>query len=296
MTNYKKPKKILLDLRHSPETPMICEKISRTGIPCMFITEYQLKKVIDTDERSFRENSGKTSEEKKEEEELQSILVITDDAQKASQYKDMNIAVLVYLHEENKEQSFPQNRFFIEGFADADATYFTRIYQREKQIPWLIGETERLILREMTVEDTDALYRLYEDKAVVEFMEDLPFDKEEERKYIADYIDKVYGFFGFGMWLAELRTSGEIVGRVGFQNYEENSVELGFLIAPKHQHKGYAYESCMAAIAYMKEEYPEYHRMARCRKENKRAIALCQRLNIECRIVENNIPKFLKRE
>lgn len=284
MIIHKKPEKIILDLQYTSDTEMIYEKISRTGMPCLYIESDGDKEGIDV-KNSLQKNNLKIVNLPAED--FKNALIITDSAQNAWEYKRQNYAVLVYLHEGNKEQHFTKNRYFIEGFEDADAAYFTRIYQREKKIPWVIGETDRLVIREMTPEDTEVLYSLYEDKSVVEFMEDLPADKEEEKEYIADYIDKVYSFFGFGMWLAELKETGEIIGRVGFQNYEEEDlVELGFMIVPQYQHKGYAYEACEAAIAYMQEEFPEYRRMARCKAENVRAIELCRRLGIEYRLVE----------
>ena len=283
MIIHKKPEKIILDLLYAPDAEMICEQISRMGLSCLCIERIIDNENIDTAGR-FQSNNFKIDQLSAEN--CQNALIITDSAQKAWEYKNQNFAVLVYLHEGNKDQIFTKNRYFIEGFEDADATYFTRIYQREKNIPWMIGETERLVIREITLVDTDALYQLYADKSVVEFMEDLPTNKDEEKEYIADYIDKVYSFFGFGMWLVQLKETGEIIGRVGFQNYEEEDlVELGFMIVPKHQHKGYAYEACEAAIAYMREEFPEYQRMARCKAENVRAIELCRRLGIECRVI-----------
>lgn len=284
MIIHKKPEKIILDLLYASGVEMICEQISRTGLTCLCIERIIDNENIDTTGR-FQSNNFKIDQLSAEN--CQNAIIITDSAQKAREYKNQNLAVLIYLHEDNKDQIFTKNRYFIEGFEDADTTYFTRIYQREKNIPWMIGETEHLVIREMMPEDTDALYQLYEDKSVVEFMEDLPANKDEEKEYIADYIDKVYSFFGFGMWLVQLKETGEIVGRVGFQNYEEEDlVELGFMIVPKYQHKGYAYEACEVAIAYMEEEFPEYRRIARCKAENVRAIELCRRLGIECRVVE----------
>lgn len=278
MIIHKKPEKIILDLLYAPDAEMICEQISRTGLSCFCI-----ERRIDT-EGGFQSNNLEI--DKLSVEDCLNALIITDSAQNAWEYKNQKLAVLVYLHAGNKDQHFTKNRYFIEGFEDADATYFIRIYQREKNMPWIIGETERLVIREMTPEDTDALYQLYEDKSVVEFMEDLPANKDEEKEYIADYIDKVYSFFGFGMWLVKLKETGEIIGRVGFQNYEEEDlVELGFMIVPKHQHKGYAYEACKAAITYMREEFPEYQRMARCKAENIKAIRLCKKLGIKCKVL-----------
>ena len=297
MIKEKKPEKIILDLSYIKEVRDILCKISRSGILC----------ILKEDNQSFIEQDMLVENAYLSQQD--NFIYITDDGRKASEYKSADKAVLIYLHEGNKDEAFPGNRYFIEGFEDADATYFTRIYQREKKIPWVIGETERLIIREMTPEDTEALYALYEDKSVVEFMEDLPQNSEEEETYIADYIDKMYGFFGFGMWLVELKETGEVIGRVGFQNCEtqgnnaneseangtkydgaDNSsafgesmqdlVELGFLIAPKYQKQGYAYEACKVAIAYMENEFPEYNIVARCKKENEQAIALCRKLGI----------------
>ncbi|MBQ7765274.1 MAG: GNAT family N-acetyltransferase [Lachnospiraceae bacterium] len=267
MIKEKKPEKIILDLFYAEKPNRIKEMIGRCHILCI--------------------NKSEATQENIDSE---TVLYITDSSAKASEYKSQNQAVLVYLHEGNQSESFPQNRYFIEGFEDADDRYFIRIYQREKKIPWTIGETERLCIREMCVGDTEALYRLYEDKSVVEFMEDLPGNREEEKEYIAEYIDKVYGLFGFGMWFVELKETKELIGRVGFQNCElsdeqEETVELGFMIIPQYQRQGYAYEACKAAVTYMQEVFPEYKIKARCKKENKAGISLCKKLGIECRVL-----------
>lgn len=297
MIKEKKPEKIILDFTYIEDVAYILDQIKATGIPCVNQKDRDNQAEVLVHDVSQHPGDVTCQEP---------FLYITDDGIKAAEYKAEGKAVLVFLHEKNKGESFPKNRYFIEGFEDADATYFTRIYQREKKIPWTIGVTERLKIREMTLEDTDALYSLYQDKAVVEFMEDLPQNKEEEKAYITDYIDKVYGFLGFGMWLAELRETGEVIGRVGFRNCEAEtnshcsanesedgnepagaesaSVELGFMISPKYQSHGYAYEACRAAIDYMQEEYPEYKRIARCMRGNVKAIKLCHKLGIECRL------------
>lgn len=298
MIKDKKPEKIILDFTYAEDAEIICKQINRTGIPCI------IKEQDVGEHEKAMQNVGPDDSLAR-----QDILYITDDAGKALMAKTAGEAVLIYFHEDNKAEHFHGCRFYIEGFEDADATYYTKVYQREKRIPWTICETKRLVIREMTAEDTEALFALYEDKSVVKYMEDLPENMEEEREYIKDYIDKVYGVFGFGMWLIVLKDTEEIIGRVGFQNLEvdfsdekerqeacllcmeeketeafwesrEAWVELGFLIASKYQKKGYAYEACEAAIAYMKEEFPEYKRMARCKKENAEAIRLCKKLEI----------------
>lgn len=255
MIKEKKPQKIILDLLYTEDTQTVKEQIGKTSIPCI--------------------NPGETKVE-----EEKNSLFITDSSQKAAAYKALGLPILVYLHPGNREECFSGNRYFIEGFEDADEEYFTRIYQRERGMPWTIGESDRLILREMTLQDKEALYRLYEDKSVTAYTDDLAADTAEEESYIAEYIDKMYGFFGFGMWLVESKDTGEIIGRVGFQNTEEESeVELGFLIAPAFQRKGYAYEACLMAIQEMTKNNPDLGIMARVDKRNVAAIALCEKIS-----------------
>ncbi len=271
MIKDKKPEKIILDFTYVEDVEDIMSKMKANGILSVYHADAEKEFFIsETITEEFLDGFGKSS------------LYITDDADKVTAAKKAGAAVLIYLHEANKAECFKGCCFYIEGFDDADSTYYTRVYQREKRIPWTIRETERLMIREMTPEDTEALYALYEDKSVVAYMEDLPDNREEEREYIKDYIDKVYGVFGFGMWLIVLKDTDEIIGRVGFQNYEEeNQVELGFLIAPKYQRKGYAYEACLAALEYMQEEYEYLKIVVRCHRDNGGAIRLCNKLGLE---------------
>ncbi len=253
--------KVILDLTYASDTETIALQIQRAG--GQIVTFY-------TDESN-----------------TQGALYLTDDIQKAQQEKQKGYAVLIYLHDLNKNVDFSGFQYFIEGFEDADKVYYERVYRREKNLPWIIGETNRLIVREMTQEDTEALYKLYEDKSVVKFMDDLPENKEEESIYIQEYINKMYGVFGFGMWLIVLKETAQVIGRIGFQNSEEaEEAEFGFMIAPDYQGKGYAYEAGNIALAYMAEEFPDIHIMAKCHPDNKAAIALCEKLGVEVRLWE----------
>lgn len=255
MIKNKIPEKVVIDFTYASNVDHIALQIKEAG-----------NQVV-----SFYKDENKT----------EGSLYITDDFFKATEARQKDMAVLIYLHEQNRNHSFSGFQYFIEGFEDADEVYYERIYRREKKLPWIIGETDRLIIREMTIKDIDALYKLYEDKSVVAFMEDLAPNKEEEEAYITDYIDKMYGVFGFGMWLIELKNSAQIIGRIGFQNCEEaDTVAFGFMVAPSFQRQGYAYEAGKAALQYMKEEFLELHIMAECYSDNKPAIALCKKLGV----------------
>lgn len=129
--------------------------------------------------------------------------------------------------------------------------YLERVYRRLKGLPWNILETERCLIRETRPEDVDAFYQIYSNPAITEFMEDLYPDKEQEREYIREYIEKVYTYYEFGVWTVVEKESGDIIGRAGFsyrEGYDEP--ELGFIIGVPWQRKGYAEEVCRAILGY----------------------------------------------
>ena len=121
--------------------------------------------------------------------------------------------------------------------------------------PKIIAKTKRLIIRESTVEDVDAFYRIYEDPSTTAYMEPLFENPEEEKRYMESYITKVYGLYGYGIWTLEKKDSKEVIGRAGVsykEGYEE--LEIGYVIAKEERRKGYASEAIEAILTYVKEE------------------------------------------
>lgn len=180
----------------------------------------------------------------------QGTLWITDDADKARELLSQNEAVLFYL-DTQKVQDTTGILYCIEGFEDIDLGYLEQVYCRQKELPWYVLETERLILREITVDDVERLYELYADKEITRYMEDLFSEYQEEYKYTQQYIKNIYGFYGYGMWVVVDKENNEVIGRAGVENREGfDGVELGFMLGKAYQHKGYAYEICKAILQY----------------------------------------------
>lgn len=56
---------------------------------------------------------------------------------------------------------------------------------------------------------------------------------------------------GYGQWVLTLKDSGEVIGRSGLYNPEGwPGLEVGYVIAPEHQGRGYATEAARAALRY----------------------------------------------
>lgn len=108
-------------------------------------------------------------------------------------------------------------------------------------------ETKRLILREMTEEDSAPLYRVLADR---ELMQHYPytFDEARVRDWIHKNIER-YQIFGFGLWAVCLKETSEMIGDCGLTMQNINGQikpEIGYHIEAEHQQKGYATEAAKA--------------------------------------------------
>ena len=114
---------------------------------------------------------------------------------------------------------------------DIDDDMLKLVCARKYNEPLVIAETERFIIREMTVGDLPHLYELYETLSDCIYVEPL-YGYEEEKAFTIKYIENMYGFFGYGLWLIFDRKTGELVARAGIENRSidgQNCQELGYL-------------------------------------------------------------------
>ena len=157
--------------------------------------------------------------------------------------------------------------------------YITKIHQRLNGIPWDILKTEHLAVRETTIEDVPRFYEIYSDPAVTKYMEDLFPDPAEEIEYTRNYIEKIYGFYGYGIWTVTDKTGNTVIGRAGITDREGyDTPELGFLIDKAYRQKGYACEVCSAILDYAKEELGFSQIRALVKPDNSVSIHLLEKL------------------
>ena len=178
------------------------------------------------------------------------------------------------------EVTFPGAWMVAEGLDDVDEEFFLQVYLREHGLPWTPITTERCYLRELTMEDLDALFALYEGEGITDYLEPL-YPREEEEAYQRAYIDNIYRYYGYGMWLVCKKATDEIIGRAGLEHRDYGNgaeLEMGYLIAAGEQRKGYATEVCRALIAFA-EEMPEFERInCLIHRDNKVSLHLMDKL------------------
>ena len=227
------------------------------------------------------------------EENLGDILFLTDSDVMAECLSYSGGYVVGIKHAGNDGDSFPGLKYVFSEIEEVDIDSFLKAYQRYAHLPWDVLDTERCHIRETTVEDVDVFYELYADPDMTKYMEGLFENPEDEKKYTRDYIEKVYGLMGFGIWTVTLKDTGEIIGRAGFSVRNGfDDIELGFLIGKDYQRQGYAYEVCKAILAYGKEVLLFPRVITFVKEENIASIRLCEKLGFsvsETVDIEENI-------
>lgn len=169
----------------------------------------------------------------------------------------------------------------VEGFEEVDFYFLERMYQRFHGLPWTVIETERCYLREMTLDDLDDLYELYRPEEMTRYMEGLYEDREKEEEYTRAYIENMYRFYGYGMWVVIEKAGHRLIGRAGLSHLEvdgETQLELGYAIAVGWQQQGIAREVCLGILDYAREALKAPAVYCLIQKENKSSIHLAEKL------------------
>lgn len=225
---------------------------------------------------------GDSSFDNYEEKELQRILVACDSAADAEILTQKGFYVIGILHEKNPQEKFKGLKFIFSDIEEVEMDSFVKAYQRYAGEPWEVIRTDRLIIRETTLDDVDEFYRIYKDPEMTRYMEGLFENPEDEKRYQKDYIEKVYGLMGFGVWTLVRASDNTIIGRAGYSirnGFDE--IELGFLIGKEYQKQGYAYEACRAILDYGRDVLQLDHVQTLVKKENEVSIHLCKKLGFE---------------
>lgn len=187
-------------------------------------------------------------------------LLITDNDSISKELMKSGYAVLGYPGTEQNRMEYPH--YIIEDMSFMEWEDLEEIFDRLIGKPRKVLETDRCIIREISMDDVDRLYELYSSPGITDYMEPLFKDPEEEKEYTKSYIRNIYGLYGYGMWIIEDKENQTVIGRAGLETKEEpiltkngsassdTFLELGYMIGKHYQRHGYAREVCRAIIEY----------------------------------------------
>ena len=130
-------------------------------------------------------------------------------------------------------------------------------------------ETERLILRAFREGDLEDLATMYGDEEVMRHIGDgQPGNRMDTWRSMAMFLGH-WELRGYGIWAAEERGSGRLLGRIGLFNPEGwLGLEVGWLLARDTWGKGFATEGGRAALRWAFETLDTDHVISIIRPDN----------------------------
>ena len=140
--------------------------------------------------------------------------------------------------------------------------------------------TERLILREFTVDDAEFIVALLNEPSFLRYIGDKKVrELEDARQYILNGPVASYERNGFGLYLVELRESHTRMGMCGLIQREElPDSDIGFAFLPEFWSKGFAFEAATAVLHDAGERLRLERILAITSLDNRASIGLLQRL------------------
>ncbi len=144
-----------------------------------------------------------------------------------------------------------------------------------------IAETQRLILRELDVEDAQNMYALNSDPEVVRYTGDRPFANAAEARSFLENYDQ-YRKFGYGRWAVTDKISGEFLGWCGLKfDPATGETDLGFRFFKIHWNKGHATESAKECLKLGFGKFNLKRIVGRAMSENTASIKVLEKLGME---------------
>ena len=210
-------------------------------------------------------------------------VIVEDSCNGCLAAKAAKTACVGYVNLHSGRQDLSSADVLLESFEGIDERFFHHILQRSQGLPVTIANTRRLIIRELTPEDTKEIYKMYQDPDIRRYIPEIDDYLEIEMEKQAAYIRNVYSFYGFGIWGVYSKTSGKLIGKCGIENQMVDGIEeisLSYLLDSKYWGYGYAIECGKAVFNYAKSQLDITRVVAVIDEKNKRSIRTAQNLDM----------------
>ena len=150
-----------------------------------------------------------------------------------------------------------------------------------KFTPFPILNTERLTLRQLSLDDQQAIFDLRSDAAINQYLDRAPCKTIEEAQQFIEKINDAIKNNNALYWAISLNSNDTLVGTICLFDFsdEHDSCEIGFELMPPFQGQGIMKEATQAVITYVFQTL-QYKKIVACtHHDNQKSTLLLLQLN-----------------
>ncbi len=212
------------------------------------------------------------------------MVTISDEREALLAAKAAGRAIVELWRRDRKEAFFSPASYAIENMEDADDRFLERVVRRSLGLPWIIAETERLVIREFCREDAKNVPKEEESGGSAAQADQIFYTPE----LLSSYAGCQYGFYEYGVWAVTEKKSGRLVGKAGVWDPEEPEteecgalseelpLELGYHVFLPYRRKGYGKEAVLGILNYVRECLGNRPVMAKTDASNEASVHLLE--------------------
>jgi len=155
-------------------------------------------------------------------------------------------------------------------------------------------ETQRLIIRELNVDDAQFILTLLNEPSFLRYIGDKKVrNLDDARRYILDGPVASYERHGFGLFRVELKDSHIPIGMCGLLKREElPDPDIGFAFLPDFWNRGYAFEAAAAVLNYARQRLKLDRVLAIVNPDNDASIKLLQKLGFKFERMKDDVKLY----
>ncbi len=144
----------------------------------------------------------------------------------------------------------------------------------------IVHETDRLILRRISLDDAEFIFELLNEPAWLRFIGDRDIRTvDESRDYIEKRMLESFARLGFGAYVAVSKEMEVPLGICSLVKRDAlEHIDLGFAFLQRHWGQGYAFEASSALLAHASRELGHHHLCAIVSPDNQASIRLLEKL------------------
>jgi ribosomal-protein-alanine N-acetyltransferase len=147
----------------------------------------------------------------------------------------------------------------------------------------MIFETERLKLRELTLNDATFVLRLLNEPSFIQNIGDRGVRTiDDAQGWIRNGPLASYEKFGFGLWLIENKAEDVPIGICGLLKRDVlEDIDIGYALLPEFWSRGYAIESAAGVMAYAWKKLGAKKLVAVTNPNNQSSIRLLEKMGFQ---------------